>query len=371
MNRDVWAEISHGSILHNLSLIDRLSCHKGVIGVVKSDAYGHGAVEISRLLLDSGVKRLAVSGIDEGIRLRDAGIASPVLIMEYLRSGDLKEAFQHQLTPTANSLEMLNAVDELGKRLGRTLGVELRVDVDTSSMGFHYGQAGMLCEELAMLKHVNVGGIYAHIIAAYSGDREETENQLQSVRSFFEVINKAVKGQMDMHLFSSPGLLMNRRKISEAVRIGTMLYGIQSLQSQDISEIKPAMTIKSRIVAVNNYKHYNCCGYGFSGFSGEDAVIAVVGAGYRDLPVLSRIAEGSVLICGKRFKISGETFMNHFLVDITHSSGIGIGTEVVILGPDGDDNISAYEMAGKFGLGVERSEFPCLSGSFIKRVYTD
>lgn len=343
-----------------------------MIAIVKADAYGHGAVPVSRAIEhEERLWGFAVSTTEEAEELLDGGIAKPVLILGHAFPEDYETLVERNIRPTVSSLAAAAALSHTAALAGRLLPVHLAIDTGMSRIGLR-GPRESLAEIKAIsgLPNLRLEGIFTHFARADEEELEPTVRQLELFHSFLRLVEEAgIKIPM-RHCNNSAGALWNRQGDMEAVRPGIALYGIYP-SDETLNPgvaLRPAMEIKSHLSHVKDVEAGVSVSYGGTYVTTrENTRIATVPVGYADGYPRSLSNSGSVLIRGRRAKIVGRICMDQFMVDVTEIPGVSQGDEVTLLGRDGGEYIPVEELSalsGRFPY-----EFLCCVGKRVPRVY--
>ena len=342
----------------------------GIIGVVKANAYGHGAVAVAGALVDAGVPWLAVADIEEGLELRDAGITGRILVFGALSVSDVAGVFTHDLTPTLSSPAAARALAAAAAARGTRLTCHLKIDTGLNRLGFRFDNLQRSLPEVLASPSLDVEAMSTHFATA--DDAEDPMFETQRLR--FEAARDTVRtlgGQVRMaHAANSAASLRDSRTWADLIRPGLLLYGLVPSPMATTVPLTPAMTLTSRVVAVKGIRAGERIGYGGRHEAAAPMTIAVVPAGYAD--GLDRRLEGRgvALVRGARAPIVGAVSMDMLTVDVTAIEGVSTGDEVVFLGSQGPaswQTIDAREMAA--WIGTIPYEVLCRLGARVERRY--
>ena len=342
----------------------------GIIGVVKANAYGHGAVAVAGALVDAGVPWLAVADIEEGLELRDAGITGRILVFGALSVSDVAGVFTHDLTPTLSSPAAARALAAAAAARGTRLTCHLKIDTGLNRLGFRFDNLQRSLPEVLASPSLDVEAMSTHFATA--DDAEDPMFETQRLR--FEAARDTVRtlgGQVRMaHAANSAASLRDSRTWADLIRPGLLLYGLVPSPMATTVPLTPAMTLTSRVVAVKGIRAGERIGYGGRHEAAAPMTIAVVPAGYAD--GLDRRLEGRgvALVRGARAPIVGAVSMDMLTVDVTAIEGVSTGDEVVFLGSQGAaswQTIDAREMAA--WIGTIPYEVLCRLGARVERRY--
>jgi alanine racemase len=367
-----WVEISLEQIAVNFGAVKRVVGDDiEVMPVVKADAYRHGAVPVSRALIAQGARWLAVSNVEEGVALRQAGIAARILVMaDFLPVGRLA-LVEHELTPVIHSLDELHALDQLARDRETPLLYHLKIDTGMCRLGTR-ASAGDIARSVQSYKHIQLEGLMTHFASVNDFTVEHTEDQTQC---FFDLLadlrQRGVEPRM-VHLSSTGSIAYRpRRTWGNMVRPGHGIYGYVSPARGHAPgkqlKVKPALTWKAAVLTVKEVPQGSRIGYGGMFSAPKTMRVAILAVGYADgLP--HRLSNrGRVIACGNYAKILGAVSMDMTTIDVTHCPGIAIGQAVTLLGSEGDARIDAQEIAQLAGT-ISYSVL-CGISSRVRRVY--
>jgi len=343
VKRGPVAEIDLSALQHNLTILRTMTGNRPVIAVVKADAYGHGAAEIAGSLLRSGVSALAVAFTDEARLLREAGITSAILVL--FDSRDPDEYFKYSLTPVIQDLASAEMFSREAQKRGATIGVHLKIDTGMGRIGFDPDKAPADAARVAGLPGIVIEGLMSHFSEADLTDRSYAMSQISLFNRVRNDISALVKRPLLCHMANSAGSLSLPEACFDAVRPGIMLYGYSPFQEQQ--GLRPVMTVKTSILKIRNVPAGGPVSYGRTFVAKRPSRIAVVPIGYADgfNRLLSNNAE--MLVGGRRVPVAGRICMDLTMVDVTDVAEVSEGDEVVVLGRQGDEVITAAELAAK------------------------
>jgi alanine racemase len=362
----LWAEVDLDCIRRNVSRIKGL-LKPGtlLLAVVKANAYGHGEVEAAGAAIDGGADWLGVARVEEGAALRRAGIDRPILLLAQPPVDALPAAAEYSLTPTIYTEEAARAwAEQAGP--SRRLRCHLKVDTGMHRYGIPCDDAERFIDLVRSLDGVELEGIWTHFAVAEDVSNSFTSQQHKLFLELLEGLGSRTDGLL-RHMSNSAGSLTFPEAHLDLVRTGIATYGIYpSPALRDTVELEPAMSLKSRVGMVKRLPAGESISYGQRYTLSREALVATIPCGYADGLRRSLTNNGEVLIRGKRYRISGTITMDHFLVD-AGDDPLEVGDEVVILGRQGDHEITAQEMADK--LGTIPYEVVCGISARVRRVY--
>lgn len=354
-----WVTISRGQIARNYrSVCTAVGPNVDVLGVVKADAYGHGAVEVSRILEGEGARWLAVSSVEEGIILRNAGIRTRVLVMAGFLPNERDSLPRHHLTPVVHSL------DEV--RLLKDIPFHLKIDTGLTRLGASCGAEAIV----TAVSGAKLEGLMTHFASAADYNSLQTDHQVERFLDLLEALERQGIRPPILHASSTNALAYGRKDAwFNMVRPGHALYGYVSPARGDapkmILDVKPALTWKARILLTKDIPEGALVGYGGTFRAPRPMRLGVLALGYADgLP--HRLSNKGKVIAGGRFApFVGTVSMDLTTIDLSHSPDLSAGDEVTILG-EGLDAQQIARLAGTISYNVL-----CGIGARVHRVYVD
>lgn len=366
--RPSWVEIDLGAVAHNVAALAELVAPARLCTVVKADAYGHGDVPVAETALEAGASWLAVALVEEGIRLREAGIEAPILVLSEPPCEAAAEVVHWQLTPTVYShrfLEALAAEVEEGP-----VDVHLKVDTGMHRVGTDPDTVLALGRRLdSGALPLRLGGVWTHLAVAEE-DCEFTTGQLDRYRETVDALEAEGIDPGLRHVANSPGAILYPDARLDLVRVGLATYGLYpSPGCREVVELRPAMRVVSKVSHVRRHPAGTRLSYGRRRPLPADATVATVPVGYADgyARVLSS-RSGEVLIGGRRHPLAGTVTMDQIVVDVGDAEVLP-GDEVVLLGAQGEEAITADEWAER--LETITYEVACRFGSRLPRRYLE
>ena len=361
---DVWAEVDLGAIKRNVERIVAFVAPSRVLAVVKADGYGHGGPQVARAALEGGASWLGVARVGEGEVLRDAGIADPVLLLAEPPPALRRRALAAGLTPalyTAGAAQDYSDASSSGP-----VAVHVKIDTGMHRYGVAPSQGKEFFQLLEKLEGIRVEGIWTHLAVAEEAGHPMNADQHQAFLDVLEQLGSLGHGLI-RHVCNSAAAFNFPEARMDMVRVGISIYGISPFtDGQSPVTLEPALCLKSRVSLVKRLPAGEALSYGAHYRLANDAFVATVPCGYADGLPRALGGRGEVLIRGKRYKISGTITMDHFLVD-TGDDEVESGDEVVIIGPQGDDSISAHEVAAN--LGTIPYEVVCGISARVPRIF--
>ena len=341
----------------------------GLMAVVKANAYGHGAPEVARTALDNGADLLAVANIEEALDLRRAGIDAPILTLSYVPAAAVSRAVESDITVTVFDWEQARHYQlAAGAGHGR-LSAHIKVDTGMGRLGILPADAVELCRRADELPAIRLVGIYTHFSSA-DADSRYTAEQLSRFRDLLTGLDVLGIRFHYVHTANSAALLTQPGSHFNLVRPGLLLYGLNPLQGGEGPDwLKPAMTWKTVIAQIKTLPAGSAVGYGNTYRTRGDERIAVLPVGYADGLRRAPRTWREVLVRGQRAPVVGRVSMEKTTVNVSHIPGARAEDEVVLLGKQGEDEISAEEIAdwiGSINYEVVTSIAPGLARKFVR-----
>lgn len=368
MERGLRTEIDLKAVAANCKAVRKAAGESAIIAVVKADAYGHGVVEISKKLEKEGASYFAVAYTSEAVQLRESGIKKPIIVL--FDRAETADYFKYNLIPVIHDLDTARLFSREAKRKRTKLNVHVKFDTGMGRVGLFFDDISEKINEFFKMDYIKVTGLMSHFSEADISDKSFAFQQLalfKRIRDFFYL-----RGADNLlcHMANSAAVLTFHESHLDAVRPGLMLYGYSPIygtehrgqyaerkkrNKKDITrstdnitaELKPVMTVKTKILCLRKVKKGTPVSYGRTFITARDSVLAVLSVGYAD--GYSRLFSNNadVLVRGKRAKITGRVCMDLTIADVTDIDKIAEDDEVVLLGRQKDEFISAHELAEK------------------------
>jgi alanine racemase len=378
-----WAEIDCTTAGGNFSLAqDEVGRDVTIVAVIKADAYSHGALLMARAFISYGAKFLAVATPEEGIELRSSGINSSILVLNPVLPGETDRILEHGLTQTVDNLGICELLNEEAGKCGREVKVHVEIDTGMGRTGFYPEEAISKIAGIASLQNVIIEGIFTHFPSA-ENDKEYTLKQIAEFKCLLGELEKTGIDIPFKHCANSAGLLAFPESHLNMVRPGLCLYGISPFTGKNAGaaschppgiEMKPVLTLKSRIIHKREVPKGKPISYGRTYVTSRKSCIATLPVGYADGYDRRLSNKAEVLIKGRRVPIVGRICMDRCLVDISDVPEAKVGEEVVLIGKQAcpgksgrEESISVEELADKSG--TIPHEFISRIGKRVRRVY--
>lgn len=348
--RQAWVEIDLDAIKHNAALLAERASPAELLAVVKADGYGHGATPVARAALECGASWLGVALVEEGIALREAGIDAPILVLSEPPVDAAAFVVTYGLTPVVYTQQ---GIEELAKAVAASgshtvLPVHLKVDTGMHRVGCAPEEAPELARLIVTRNELEFQGLLTHFAAADEPDRSDTDEQVACFETIRNVLRSDGLEPLIVHVSNSAGLLAGRPRY-DLVRCGIALYGISpSVALDGVLSLRPAFTLKTRVAFVKKLDAGARISYGLRYELESRATIATIPVGYADgIARRSGDLGAEVLVRGRRRPIVGTVTMDQLM--IRGEGDLAVGDEVVLIGRQGHDEITAVEWADRLG----------------------
>jgi alanine racemase len=344
--RPTVAEIDLTAIRHNIRAMKPAGAE--LMAVVKADGYGHGGVEVARAAVEAGASWLGVALVEEGIRLRDAGLAGPILVLSEMPPGSEKDALAAGLTPSVYSDEGLAAAARAAGDMGQRVGVHVKIDTGMHRVGlWPPGRARGFVERLAT-SGLLFEGLWTHF-ARSEDDPDLTRGQLEKLLSAAKDLASRGLVPQYRHAANSGAAILSPQTHLDMVRVGIALYGLAPAPGlADRAGLRPALSWRSAVTLVRRLPAGESLSYGHRYRLDRESTVATVPVGYADGYSRRLSGRAEVLVRGRRLPVAGTVTMDQILVDCGELP-VEPGDEVVLIGTQRDEVITADELAGWSG----------------------
>lgn len=346
MLRPSRVEIDADALANNIRIIrEKLADDVTLMAVVKADAYGHGAVMAARTAVTNGANYLAVASIAEAVELRDAGITTPILTLSYAPSEAARQAHHLNLTLTVFDIEQAERYDRMARTVSGKLKVHVKIDTGMGRLGIFAEDAIKAFRHLNTLTNLDIEGIYTHFSSA-DEDAELTAHQLETFRRAVRPLRAAGINVTYMHAANSPGTLATWESHLNMVRPGLILYGLRPSEKTTLHPgMRPVMSWKTQVLQVKDFPPGYSIGYNGTYTTRNNERIAIIPVGYADGFRRAPHTWEYVLIHGQKAPVIGRVSMEKTAVKVTAIDSVYAGDEVVLLGRQGDEVITAEMIA--------------------------
>ncbi|MBP1655032.1 MAG: Alanine racemase [Bacteroidetes bacterium] len=365
------AEISLAAFRSNIDAV-RAYAQPGVsvMAVVKANAYGHGAVRMAAEAVAHGVERLAVARYHEGIELREGGVTAPILVFEATQVEHVPTALGYGLDLTIMNRQGLEAVASAARRSGAPARVHVKVDTGMGRLGVADQLAADFVEQAAREQGVEVIGVYSHFATSEDPDRTFAEAQVKRFEAVLEEVGRRKIEVALRHMANSGAIMRMPEAHFDLVRPGIMLYGYPPGHGMpERFPVRPVMSLRSRVSYLKYVDAGVSISYGRRYFTGGRTAIATIPVGYADGYFRPLTNRSSVIIRGRRYPVVGTICMDHIMADLGAVTDVQEGDAVTLIGTDGAESISGWDVAEI--LGTIPYEVTCAITSRVWRRYDE
>ena len=370
----VYAGVNLDYVGENIdSIASNLKPDTGIIAVIKTDAYGHGALPIAKELEHKDVVfGYGVATAEEALQLKNNGIRKPIIIIGYSFPSAYEEMIVRDVRLTVFTPEMLEEINSIAKRLGLIARVHIKVDTGMSRIGIYPDDEGLSFVQTALgYTNIRVEGIFTHLARADEEDKKYALGQLTRFQDFVDRVKEELGFSFDIvHCLNSAGIIELNEYCDTCVRAGIIMYGMWPRDEvrRDIIALKPLLSLKSHITFIKKVPAGVQISYGGTYETDSETVVATVPVGYGDGYPRSLSNKGYVLVRGMRVPIIGRVCMDQFMIDVSLVPGVSTFDEVTLIGTDGKECITMEDL--QHWSGMLNYELACLIGKRVPRVYT-
>jgi alanine racemase len=341
--------IDLSALEHNLNQVKRLiDPGTRIMGIVKSDGYGHGLLRVSQLLEKKNIYALGVAHLHEALQLRLKGIKVPIVVLCGIRSReDSEEVVEKALRPVVYDLSSAEILSQVAVRKGKKVNIHLKIDTGMGRLGIPYKEAGPFMEKVLALPGLNIEALMSHLSSADEENGDFTDTQIRNFKHAVDIGRSMGIDPALNNLANSAGIMAHKESHFKMVRPGIMLYGgLPSPGFKAPLSLRPVMGLKGRILQIRDLPDSTPVSYGRRYVTEGPMKIAVVSAGYGDGLPRNLSNRGTALIRGKKTAMVGAICMNMVICDVTRMEDVMPGDEAILLGIQGDQVITADDIAG-------------------------
>ena len=341
----VWIEVDLTAIRHNYQQVRRhVGPRHSLLTVIKANAYGHGLLPVAQALLAAGADLLGVASVAEGVALRQAGVGGKIFVMGQLLSEEAPLIVAHDLTQAVSDEAGALALSQAAALQEKEVAVHLKVDTGMGRYGVWHEEAFPLFERLLQLPALKTEGVFTHLSSA-GLSLHTTEEQLSRFNQFLAQLRQARLPAGIRHATNSIGLLKFPEARWDLVRTGLLIYGVSPIKEGQPLELKPALSLKSRVRFLKKIQPGQTVSYGGTWKAERPTLVATVPVGYAHGYTRALSNKAQLLIGGKRAAVIGRITMEDLMVDVTDLPEVTLGDEVVLIGRQGGEIITAEELA--------------------------
>lgn len=374
--RGAWVEVDLDAIAHNIRVTrKRVGLNRQIMAVVKADGYGHGAVHVAETAIRAGADQLAVSSVEEGVELREANIQAPILILSQPPMRAIPYLLAYDLIPTVYTQEFALALGEEADLNGMVAKYHLAIDTGMNRIGIFYLDVVDFMQSINFHRGIELAGVFTHFATADEESDWDFRMQLQRFNESLQLMRNARIDYGIAHSANSAATMRYPESYFDMVRVGITMYGLAPAPNlRDIDDLRPAMAVKAQITQVREPQMGEGVSYGFNYRVAKPVQIATVPIGYADGLKRSLSGRMRVLFRGRPCRQVGNICMDQMMIEIPldySAEGFGnnaqVGEEVVIIGEQGDYEITADMMADE--LDTINYELICMFGLRLPRIY--
>lgn len=341
----VWIEINLPAIQHNLRQIRRhLAPSVKILAVIKANAYGHGLLPVAQALRQAGADFLGVASVVEALALRRAGIGGKILVLGQCLPEEASSVVKHELIQAIGDGSSAEALAEAACRQGKPASVHLKVDTGMGRYGVWHEEAFTLYRRLLELTPLKAEGIFTHLSMA-GQNVEATEEQLLRFSKLLQRLERAKLPVGIRHAANSVGLLRFPGCHLDLVRTGLLIYGASPIKEGQPLKLKPALALKSRVRFLKMIEPGRTVSYGGTYQASRKTLVATVPIGYAHGYTRALSNKAEILVRGVRVPVIGRITMEDLMCDVTSVPGVAVGQEVVAIGRQGNEWLTAEELA--------------------------
>jgi alanine racemase len=378
LGRPVWAEVSLGAIARNLRTVKKhIGPKTHVLAVVKSNAYGLGAVPVAKALQKAGAEQFGVTCANEGIELRESGIRKPILVLTGFWPGEEHRLIENRLTPAVTRLEDVKHLERAAKaaRVKSRLRFHLKINTGMNRLGILPSELEAFAAALADSPHVQLEGTFTHFASAEDFSARQTDDQEELFRRCLERMRGMGIDPGIVHMANSGAICARPSTWVDMVRPGAILYGYyQSFDPPDKGQeirdrlrVEPSLSLRAKIITLRDLPAGQPVGYSARFVTERPSRIAVINAGYADGILRQRTNRGCALVHGRRVPLVGAISMDLTTLDVTSVADAKLGDVVTIYGRDGNAEIKVSDVAAE--IGTVTSDLLCALGRRVPRYY--
>ena len=344
MTRPLWIEVDLKALRDNFKAVKKyLGPKVRIVATIKQSAYGHGLLPVARELGRQGVDSFGLGSIEEAIALREDGYEGSLLILSAVLDKFVNHFIRYNIIPTVVDLGFARKLNKAAKRAKKIVPIHVKIDTGMGRLGVHYSGAHTFIKKLSNFKNLSLEGIYTHFPVADS-DRKFTNHQIGVFNSFIKQLAKEKIFFKYYHCANSIGIIKYPNAHFNMVRPGLILYGIKPAKSLDFN-IKSVLSLKSKVIFVKKINKGMSVSYGRNYIAKGKRNIATVAVGYADGYPWALSNKSKVIIKDNLFNVAGRICMDHIMVDLGKREDIKTGTEVILIGKNKGNKLSAESLA--------------------------
>ena len=370
--RPAWVEVNLNNFDYNIKQIKAKAAGRELIGVIKADAYGHGSVKCAEVLRENGVKTFAIATLQEAITLREAGAKEEIIMLGLTPDMYADTIVDYDITPVVCDSANARAISDAAAAKGKTVSGLIAVDTGMGRIGYLADDTAYAIEDvkkIEALSNFKIKGLFSHMATADAADKTYSKEQEAKYNAFYEALTKAgIK--LPFRTFANSASIMEIPSVYfDAVRPGIILYGCYPSDEVDFDQlsIKPVMSVKANIVHLKDVPENFSVGYGRKYISTKPARIATLALGYADGYPRPYSPNAKVIVNGVVCPVAGNICMDQCMVDVSAVPNVKVGDEVIVMGSDGVNSVTADDIAK--ATGTISYEICCAFGQRLPKIY--
>lgn len=358
-----WIEIDLHSLKHNIREIrKRIGKNVKICSVVKDNAYGHGILQTSKVLIKEGVEFLGAD-VNDGIYLREKGIKIPIINLVSNLPNQVKDIIKFNISQSVSNLPMVKLINKESRKNNKTTNIHIEIDTGMGRLGVLPEDFKKFLEGVLNLKNIKIEGIYTHLASA-DKDKKYTLNQI----NMFENLTSSIPANIIKHCANSAGVINYNNSYFDMVRPGLIIYGLYHSKKDMLKiNLKQVLTWKAKVILVKRLKKGSLISYGGTYRTKKDTKIVVISVGYGDGFNRLLSNNGEVIIKGVKYPVIGRVCMDTTMIEIGKNSNVKIGDDVILIGESNNEKIFAEDIAEKCK--TISYEVVCGINKDIKRIY--
>ena len=370
--RPAWVEVNLNNFDYNIKQIKEKAAGRELIGVIKADAYGHGSVKCAEVLRENGVKTFAIATLQEAITLREAGAKEEIIMLGLTPDMYADTIVDYDITPVVCDSANARAISDAAAAKGKTVSGLIAVDTGMGRIGYLADDTSYAIEDvkkIEALPNFKIKGLFSHMATADAADKTYSKEQEAKYNAFYEALTKAGIKLPFRTFANSASIMESHSGFFDAVRAGIILYGCYPSDEVDFNQlsIKPVMSVKATIVHLKDVPENFSVGYGRKYISTKPARIATLALGYADGYPRPYSPNAKVIVNGVVCPVAGNICMDQCMVDVSAVPNVKVGDEVIVMGSDGVNSVTADDIAK--ATGTISYEICCAFGQRLPKVY--
>lgn len=371
LTRQAWAEINIDNLIHNFRHVRKITGNNTkIMSIIKADAYGHGAVEVGKALIEEGVDIFGVATLSEALLLRDRFPMQEIFILGYSPEECVEQIIENNIVKTVFNYDFAELLNEVAERLGKKARIHIKVDTGMGRLGMRpTHENAQRVADIAKLKNIEIEGIFTHMSSADDVDKRVSYEQITKFDKFLDMVHENGVFPKYVHVSNSAGVLGMPEFNRDIVRPGIMLYGMypsKELKRADV-DLRQVMSLKAQIAVINEINEGESVSYGGTFVAKDKRLVGTIPIGYGDGFSRSLSNRAHVIVKGKLAPVVGRVCMDHFMIDVTHIEGVKPGDVVTVYGKDGDEAIWIEDVASM--LDTISYEITCRLNKRIPKVF--